>query len=121
MLAALRPLNLALRFALELAALFAMGRWGWAQGSGPWRFVLALAVPAVAATLWGVLRVPDDPGPAPVAVPGIVRLVLETAFFGFAVWSLYATDAPEAALLFAVALAIHYALDFARVRWLIHR
>ena len=40
------------------------------------------ALAAFAATLWGTLRVPGDPGPAPVAVPGAVRLLLELGFFG---------------------------------------
>lgn len=114
-------LNLGLGFFLELAALFALGRWGWEQGSGIWRFVLALAVPAVAAALWGIFRVPNDPGPAPVAVPGIVRLLLEAAFFGCAVWALYAVGATTWAWLFAAALLLHYALDLPRVRRLLRQ
>jgi hypothetical protein len=118
---AVHTLNLGFRFALELAALFAMGRWGWAQGSGFWRFALALGVPAVAAVLWGVFRVPNDPGPAPVAVPGAVRLLLEIAFFGFAVWALWDTGAVTWAWVFAAALLLHYALDLPRVRWLLQQ
>jgi hypothetical protein len=49
------PVNLALRFFLELAA------------------------------AWGTFRVPDDPGKPPVQVPGWVRLLLEVVFFGTAV------------------------------------
>jgi hypothetical protein len=43
----------------------------------------------VAAIIWGVFRIPDDPNPAPVEVPGIVRLGYELFLFGFATWALY--------------------------------
>lgn len=119
MLKTIHPLNLALRFVLELVALYAMGRWGWMQASGFWRYVLALVVPAVAAALWGIFRVPGDPGPAPVAVPGIVRLALEAVFFGFAVWALYTTGATTWAWAFAVVVLIHYGLDLGRVTWML--
>ena len=83
------PLNLAFRFLLELAGLAAMGYWGWQQGSGWVRFAAAVLVPLAASVLWGTFRVPDDPGKAPVPVPGFVRLLLEAAFFGFAAWGLF--------------------------------
>jgi hypothetical protein len=54
------PVNLAIRFILELAALVAMGVWGWLQVDGVLRFVVALAVPIAAAALWGVFAVPGD-------------------------------------------------------------
>lgn len=43
------------------------------------RFFLALGIPGVAAVLWATFRVPNDPGRAPVPVPGIVCLALELA------------------------------------------
>ena len=45
------PINLAVRFLLELAALFSMGVWGWRTGEGWQRFVLAALIPAGAAVL----------------------------------------------------------------------
>lgn len=81
------PINLAVRFILEMAGLVALGWWGWNQADGILRFVLALGVAILAAVLWGALAVPDDPsrsGDARVSVPGIVRLLLELAFFGAA-------------------------------------
>ncbi|MCI0714312.1 MAG: YrdB family protein, partial [Chloroflexi bacterium] len=71
------PLNLALRFFLELAALYAMGYWAWTQNEGLLRIVLTIGLPLVAAAMWGVFRVPGDPKDAPVAIPGWLRLVLE--------------------------------------------
>ena len=83
------PINLTVRFVLELLALFAMGVWGWTQHSGLTQWVMTLLLPLGAAALWGVFRVPNDPGKAVVAVPGWVRLLLEALFFGVAVACLY--------------------------------
>jgi hypothetical protein len=41
------PLNLAVRFALELAMLGAYGVWGWRQRDDWLRFILALAIPLI--------------------------------------------------------------------------
>ena len=55
------PLNLTLRFLLELAALIGFGYWGWGAAAGPLRWLLALGLPLLAAVLWGTFAVPDDP------------------------------------------------------------
>jgi hypothetical protein len=74
------PLNLALRFLLEVLGLLALGYWGWNKAEGIFRYLLALGIPIIAAAIWGTFRVPNDPGKAPVRVPGILRLVIEIAF-----------------------------------------
>ena len=66
------PANLALRFLLELAALYFIGRWGWIQGSGALRHVLAIGLPLFGAFFWGTFRVPGDGGAPRVQVPGIM-------------------------------------------------
>jgi hypothetical protein len=51
-----------------------------------------ILIPLLAATAWGVFNVKGDPsrsGKAPVPVPGIVRLLLELAFFGSATLALF--------------------------------
>ena len=116
------PLNLAFRFLLELAALAAIGYWGWAQHAGVWRFVLAIGLPLLAAALWGIFRVPGDAsssGRAPVAVPGAVRLLLELAFFALATWALFAAGQPVLAWILGLAVLLHYALSYDRVIWLL--
>jgi hypothetical protein len=116
------PLNLALRFVLELAALGAMGHWAYRSVEGWARFALALGVPLLAATLWGVFAVPADPsrsGGAPVPVPGAVRLGLELTFFGFASWALRSTGQPRAALCFGAITLAHYLVSYDRLRWLL--
>ncbi len=116
-----KTLNLALRFFLELAALAIMAVWGWQQAGGALRVVLAAGVPLVAAALWGIFRVPNDPGPAPVRTPGLIRLALEALFFGFATWALYDLGAPLVALAFGLVTLVHYAVAFDRLRWLVRQ
>ena len=116
------PLNLALRFVLELAAWFAMGYWGWMQGDGPLRYLLVIGLPVVAAAIWGTFAVPDDPsrsGRAPVPVPGLVRLAIEFATFGTATWALYDTGNTTLSLVFAAIVFVHYLVSYDRVAWLL--
>lgn len=97
------PLNLAVRFILEILALAAVGSWGWSYGTGALRYLLALGLPLLAAVLWGTFRVPHDSshsGHAPVVIPGWVRLLLELALFGFATWGLFHSGAALIASIF---------------------
>ncbi len=109
------PANLVLRFILEMIALVTLGVWGWQKGDGWLRFVLALGIPLIAALLWGVFRVPNDPGPAPVAIPGILRLVLELSYFALAVWALYDLGVIQLSWILGVVVVVHYAFSYDRV------
>lgn len=113
------PLNLALRFLLELAALAAVGVWGWQRGDGLLRFVLGLGLPIVVAAVWGTFRVPNDPGAAPVAVPGIVRLAFELLFFSFATWALFDVGAMLPGSILGLAVLIHYVTSYDRILWML--
>jgi hypothetical protein len=118
------PINLAVRFLLEIAGLAAIAYWGWSQHDGVLRFILAVGLPVLAAVLWGTFAVPEDPsrsGKAPVPVPGIVRLVLELAFFAFAAWALYDAGKATLALILAAIVVIHYALSYDRIAWLLRQ
>ncbi len=118
------PLNLAVRFILEIAALVAIGYWGWTQHDGFVRYLLAIGGPILAAILWGTFAVPDDPsrsGKAPVPVPGIVRLALELALFAFAAWALYDAGNSLLALILAAVVVVHYALSYDRIAWLLRQ
>ncbi|MES0489521.1 MAG: YrdB family protein [Leptospirales bacterium] len=118
------PINLAVRFLLELSALVAMGAWGWRQTDGWFRFVLALGVPLIFAVMWGTFAVPDDPsrsGKAPVPVPGMVRLTLELAFFTIGTWMLYQSGYPTPGFIFGVVVVVHYLVSYDRVSWLIQQ
>ncbi len=111
--------NEVLRFLLELAALAAMALWGWTTNDGVMRWIAAIGVPLVAAAGWGVFRVPGDPGPAPVAVPGVVRLALEIVFFATAAVLLYVAGQPLPAVAFSALVLLHYAVGYRRITWLV--
>ncbi|MES2679572.1 MAG: YrdB family protein [Bacteroidota bacterium] len=119
------PLNLILRFVLELSALFIIGVWGWRQGEGGARFFLALGLPLVVAAIWGIFNVPNDPsrsGSAPVITPGFVRLAIELSIFTLATLALYPVKSEKWYLLFAGIVLVHYIISYDRISWLLkHR
>lgn len=120
----LRAINLAFRFLLEIAGLVSLGAWGWSQGEGAWKVVLAIAFPVLAAAIWGTFAVPEDPsrsGKAPVVVPGVVRLLLELVFFALAVWSLVVLNNLTLAWVLGGAVVLHYAFSYERLRWLVRQ
>jgi hypothetical protein len=118
------PFNPVIRFLLEIAALVAIGHWGFSQHTGIWRFLLGIGLPVIAAAIWATFAVPDDrsrSGRAPVPIPGVLRLVLELSLFGLAAWALYATGSPLLALILGSITIVHYALSYDRIAWLIRQ
>ena len=71
------PVNLALRFFLEMVAFVAIGYWAWTTHAGILRALLVVLLPLFAAFVWGAFRVPNYGGAPLVRVPGIVRLLIE--------------------------------------------
>jgi hypothetical protein len=120
----MNPLNSAFRFVLEILALCAIGYWGWRQGTDRTRYILMLALPAIAAVAWGVFNVPGDPsrgGGAPVRVPGLVRVGVELAVFGSAAFALYGVGQKTPAIVFLGAVLLHYSLSLERLSWLVRQ
>ena len=118
------PANGALRFTLELAALTAMGAWGLDQTDGTAGYGLMIGVPVVAAGAWGTFAVPNDPsrgGQGLVRVPGLARLGIELAFFGFATWAMADMGHPDLARGYAATTGVHYAISFKRIHWLLRQ
>lgn len=115
------PINLALRFVLELAALFAYGYWGWNGNQGFVRWLAVIGLPLTAALLWGTFRVPGDPGNALVAVPGWARLILELAFFSGAVWSLVSAGRENWGIVLGAIVVLHYLASYDRVVRIVRR
>ena len=113
------PINLALHFFLELVGLAAYAIWGWTQHTGVMRFVWAVGLVVLTATAWGVFRVDDDPGKAPVRVPGFLRLALELMYFGAAAWLLIASGFRTLGIVFGMITLLHYISGYDRVRWLL--
>ena len=116
------PINLAVRFLLEIFSLAVMGIWGWRQSDNWERYFLAIGLPVIAAVIWGTFAVANDPsrsGNAPVPVPGIVRLAIEFLFFGFTYWALCNMKSYNLSLLLAVVVVIHYVVSYDRIFWLL--
>ncbi|KAA3622559.1 MAG: DUF2568 domain-containing protein [Bacteroidetes bacterium] len=118
------PINLAVRFLLELSALIAMGMWGWKLSDNWTRFIFVIIIPVIAMAIWGTFAVVDDPsrsGQAPVPIPGIVRLLIELAFFSFAVWTLKDLGYEKLSLWMGIIVIVHYAISYDRIIWLLSR
>jgi hypothetical protein len=108
------PLNLGFRFFLEISMLGILGYWGWHLKEGWPSYLAALGIPITAAVLWGVFRIPNDPKPAPVRIPGIVRILLEFGLFGFATWALYDLQAGNLGLILGLIVFFHYLISYDR-------
>jgi hypothetical protein len=121
-LPAINAINLALRFLLELAALAAVGYWGWTSfpdvGS---RLLAGIGLPLLLAALWGIFRVPGDGGPPVIAIPGWLRLILEGLVFGLAVALLADAGHGRLALLFLAVVLVNYTIDYRRVLSILRR
>ena len=117
------PINLTLRFALEIFALVALGAWARNQFQGALGTILMILIPLLAAAAWGTFNVKGDPsrsGKAPVPVPGFIRLSLELVFFGSATWALFALN-PTYGWIFGLVALGHYILSSDRIIWLLER
>jgi hypothetical protein len=117
------PVHLAIRFALELVLLAAIAYWGWHLGDGGFVGVLlAVALPTIAAVHWAVFRTPGDAGGRPVVpIRGVVRLGLEFALIGLAAYGLWTSGSRAAAETFLTVFALHHAVSWPRVAWLVRQ
>jgi hypothetical protein len=114
--------NLALRFGLELGALAGLGAAAWHLTSGSIRWIAVIIVPVLAAVIWGVFNVLDDPsrsGEAPVEVAGWVRLSIELLILGGGAAGFYIAGQPNIAITFAILVIFHYATTWSRIQWLL--
>lgn len=116
------PLISVVRFLLEVVAIVSFGVWGYHQSDTGLKILLAIFLPLGFAVLWGVFAVKGDPsrsGKTVVQTPGIIRLLLELALFGAAAWMMLDLDYTLVALIFGLAVVIHYFLSFDRIAWLL--
>ena len=99
--------NEVLAFFLEVFALGALCYWGFVVGSAlPWKLLLGLGAPVLAAVLWGLYAAPR----ARHKVPLVGVLAVKALVFGAAVAALYATDNPVLATVFAVVVVLNTTL-----------
>jgi hypothetical protein len=116
-----RPIDLALRAALEIAAAVGLLLGGLTLVGGPVGWLVALALPIGAAVLWATFRVPGDPGPAPSPVPGSARLALELVLLGTGALGWLLAGWPIVGFLVGALIVAHYLMTAERVRWLVER
>jgi hypothetical protein len=116
------PVNLFVRGLLELTALVLIGLGAYRLvGGGFFGWLLGFASVFVATVAWVTFAVPGDrsrSGNAPVAVPGVVRLIVEFDVFAAAVFLGWFVS-PTVAVVFGSAVAVHYLLSLDRLRWLL--
>ena len=115
------PLNLALRFLLEICALFALGYWGWTQHDGLARWLWVIGAPLIAAILWGTFAVPNDPsrsGHAPIPTPGALRLLLELLIFAVSAIAIIVSQQKSTGMILAILVLFHYVISYDRILWL---
>jgi hypothetical protein len=115
------PINLAVRFGLEIAMLIALGMWGAKQSQGWKSTALAIALPLLAAAVWGIFRTPEDHGKGLIATPGIIRLLIEFGLFAAAIWALSDLGRKNTAWWFAGILLLHYLVSYDRIGMLLKK
>ena len=116
------PLNLALRFILEMSTLFMVAYWGWEGFNGWSKYLIAVGLPVLLAAIWGIFAVPNDPsrsGKTLIATDGWIRLLIELVFFGFGAWAIYGAGFQILALLFMIIVIAHYVGSYDRIKWLL--
>ena len=104
------PLHVAnegLALLLEIAAIVALGWWGFATGGHILiNIVLGLGAPVAAMVLWGLFAAPK--AKFSVALPFV--LAVKAAVFGGAALAMYGLDRPTLAIVFAVVAFLNTAL-----------
>jgi hypothetical protein len=102
----MRPINLVLRFLLEICALVALGYGGWHAPAPVWvRILLAAALPLAAAIVWGRWVAPKASHP----IDDPLRLIPEWVVFGGASVALVLTGHPVQGAALAVLAAANRA------------
>ena len=100
----MKPLNLGLRFVLELCMLVALGVWGFSEN-----IVLGIAAPLAAAVVWGLWIAPKASRGSAIRRASSVELLL----FGAAGAALAAAGHPLAAAVFLAAVVLSEVLMLA--------
>jgi hypothetical protein len=112
------PLNLVLRFLLELFALGSIGYWSWTNFSGVFQYIFVVLFPVCTAAVWGLFRTPGEPfahQKVVVPVKGFVRFTIEILFFGFACWGLFNSNVGTTGYIFTAIVSIHYLISYNRI------
>ncbi len=115
------PVNLAVRFAIEIAALVGLFRLGIDLATGVAGIGIALGLVLAGAISWAVFNVPGDrsrSGDAPVPVNGRIRLLVELLLLGGAGFAWFQTGPQPVAWVYGTVTIAHYLLSWDRLGWL---
>ena len=101
---ALKLLNLAVRFLLELCMLTAVGYWGFKTQSG-WfmKILLGIGLPVLIAILWGTFLAPKATRP----LSGASFLTLELTLFSTGAIALFASGKPGLGWVYMIVLIVN--------------
>lgn len=111
----MKAANEAVRFLVELAALAAIGYWGFHDHSTwPAKFVLGIGGPLLIASAWAIWMAPQSHRRAGEGV----RALLEVAIFGSAIAALAASTGTALAVIFGTVAVVNAVLDHLLARQL---
>jgi hypothetical protein len=116
------PLNLALRFGLEITALYVFATETFARFETPINWISAVIVVVIAGAIWGVFKVPGDRtnnGNAIVPISGVLRFLLEFTFFFIAIFLLILAQRYWFTGIFGFLIFFHYLTSLDRFVWLL--
>jgi hypothetical protein len=108
-----RQLNLALKFLLELGALAAFAFWAASLVDGVWAVLLAIALPVVAAAVWGTFAAPRSRRRLSLHP----RIGFELGFFALAAVAFWRAGSAVSAAVFAALVVANALLLTAFDQW----
>jgi hypothetical protein len=101
---ALKILNLAVRFLLELCMLAAVAFWGFkTQNSWLMKILLGIGLPVLIATLWGTFLAPKATRP----LSGASFLTLEMILFATGALALFASGKPTLGWVYTITIVVN--------------
>lgn len=104
---AVKLLNLALRFLLELCMLAAVGYWGFkTQSTWALKILFGIGLPLLIAVLWGEFLAPKATHP----LRGASFLTLELVLFSLGAIALFSAGKPILGWIYTIALIVNKAL-----------
>lgn len=104
---AVKLLNLALRFLLELCMLAAVGYWGFkTQSTWALKILFGIGLPILIAILWGTFLAPKATHP----LHGASFLTLELVLFSLGAIALFSAGNPTLGWIYTIALIVNKAL-----------
>ena len=100
----LKPINLGVRFLLELCMLAAIGYWGFKTGSG-WflKILLGIGAPLSTAVLWGLFIAPKATYP----LSGASHLTIELILLSLGSLALFASGKLTLAWIYTIAFVLN--------------